>query len=873
MASLSQLSYEEAKALPQNNKNARIRKFSQLSQFVPQNAEGYRGADGIIAKFAKYNVRRMNTALIAIVDVIDQSAPQSPNYGPRDPMDVDDPPLDAPPMDIDDPPMDIDDPPMDIDAMNAAPDVVLQQAAQSNALSNVVNRNAFLPYQRQVVAAINQINQMKPENIKAGRARQLRRVIQVVYEVFFGVDYSTGQPTAFYTEYGAAPIAGMNPTQLTTQATQARLAQKAVNHDAEAALGFLSTLLQPLFERASNDPEIGNALNNSWQQQGSNTGIAAPLNDIWALMQAVQNVHLAGAHLVRSDPLFIVNRSERVQQGDLRVRNWYERVGYWIALNGYASLRALVLNAPLGQQLAVRMDAAMPAAYRSPHIAIQQFEAALGEYNNVYKGLPPWARLCWTLPYPPGYVRYNHTLTRSENKPGAEGLKQAMALAQEGDTGRAIQTLRDARGNVLNNPAPTYPAFLTLTGNGDVDGPLIAYYYALHGGRMLYEQEGQEWLENAFNSNPGRFIQEMGQLVDTMEEMSRQYQASGRSGDGFFSQNQAWLNAVRALDSRNPGTRAEAERRVSGAFSNKQIGTIDTRAHTSAACRPGGSGSASFCQRFHPNPQQSSQQGMRPLRGIDVLRESGSGKQGVHEYRKNLAKEASRQVGAHYSQEQQDLAGEKVTIEFLKELRDGIENNNKNKYWSTSTRKSTQNPELTIRTPGILDILNIPVSLHAPIPRRRPTSPRSQQWTEVPREIAGTGHGPGLRLYQLLVRNLRGFRNINTQPALLQMLGMLGTGLITAARAGEGVDGFDNPNVRMFAPDVRKIALQFLQNPLLRAQFDYNENSANQAIIEINKKRGGRKTRKHKKRSKKTRNRRKRGKKTRHKRRKHTRKQ
>ena len=119
----------------------------------------------------------------------------------------------------------------------------------------------------------------------------------------------------------------MNPAQLTQQATQARQAQAAVNQRAEDSLGFLRTFLQPLFNRA-NDPAVAAAFNVSWQQQGANTNIAAPLNDIRRLMTAVQNIHIAGAHLVRSDPLFIANRHERVQQGDLRVRNWYERIGY-----------------------------------------------------------------------------------------------------------------------------------------------------------------------------------------------------------------------------------------------------------------------------------------------------------------------------------------------------------------------------------------------------------------------------------------------------------------------------------------------------------------------------------------------------------------
>ena len=122
---------------------------------------------------------------------------------------------------------------------------------------------------------------------------------------------------------------------------------------------------------------------------------------------------------------------------------------------------------------------------------------------------------------------------------------------------------------------------------------------------------------------------------------------------------------------------------------------------------------------------------------------------------------------------------------------------------------------------------------------------------------------------------------------LLHRLGQLGTGIVLAARQGTGVDGFNNPAFRMSADEVRNIALQMLQNPLLRsviqvdpdaqsAQLHIQQNSANRAIYDIHaqgqKKRGGRRTRKHKKRRKKTRHRRKRGKKTRHKKKKRTRK-
>jgi hypothetical protein len=911
---------EEAKQLPQNNKSNRVKKMRALSEFIPQNAvdqdgDAFHGSGGIFENFNGYNAvvqKQIIAEAIAIIDAAQQQQqgvyqPQSPTYSPTTPLSMS---RQSSMSDVD---MDMDEPlhinipssnrsrnvsTKEDDSGRRSPDIVLEEAAQNHALTIPVETNVFLPYQRRVIEAIRQIEQMRPTDLPGAQARELRRVIQVVYEVFFGVDYTTGNPTAFYQEHGAAPIAGMNPAQLTQQATQARQAQAVVNQRAEDSLGFLTTFLQPLFNRA-NDPTVAAAFTASWQQQGANTNIAAPLNDITRLMTAVQNIHIAGAHLVRSDPLFIANRHERVQQGDLRVRNWYERIGYWIALNGYASFRDyIVANFPrLGPQLATRMDAVMPAAYRSSHLAIQQFEAALREYNTIYQRLPPWARLCWTLPYPPGppSTGYNQAVTRSLNKPGSEELQHAGELAQRGDREGALQMLADARGDVLNHPASTYPAFLTLTSGGQVNGPLIAYYYALHGGRMLYQQEGQQWLTDAFNSNPGRFIQEMANLVDTMEEMHRQYQASGGNlGEGFYGQNQAWLNATQALESRNPQTRQQAAARVSQAFGTGQVGTISSGgiAHM---CKPGGGGSSSMCESMRGtmrrtfNPQQSTQMGSEPLYGNQVVSESGDGKQSSRAFRHNVAQQQSQEVGAIYAQGQRNLAGEQVTTRFLEGLRTDYAGGNRgDQYWTTEIRQSTNNPEETITTPGVLEILNIRVHLYAPVPSPpgRPVSPRQQHWAALPRDQAGVGSGPGLRLWQLLVRNLNGFRNINNPDELLHRLGQVGTGIVWAARQGTGLDGFNNPAFRMRADEVRNIALQMLQNPLLRSIIHvvpdaqsgstYTQNSASRAIHDINaqggKKRGGRRTRKHKKRRKKTRRHRHHRKKTRHKKKKRTRK-
>ena len=104
-------------------------------------------------------------------------------------------------------------------------------------------------------------------------------------------------------------------------------------------------------------------------------------------------------------------------------------------------------------------------------------------------------------------------------------------------------------------------------------------------------------------------------------------------GEGFLGQNEAWLNAVHALESRNPQTQQQAAARVSGAFGQGQVGTIDrSEGNIAWVCRPGGGrAKTSFCESMRRtfNPQQSTQQGMAPLMGHQVVAESGTGKE-VH---------------------------------------------------------------------------------------------------------------------------------------------------------------------------------------------------------------------------------------------------
>ena len=53
----------------------------------------------------------------------------------------------------------------------------LKRTAQTHALTIPVDPNVFLPYQRRVIEAIRQIEQLRPSDLPAAQASDLRRVI------------------------------------------------------------------------------------------------------------------------------------------------------------------------------------------------------------------------------------------------------------------------------------------------------------------------------------------------------------------------------------------------------------------------------------------------------------------------------------------------------------------------------------------------------------------------------------------------------------------------------------------------------------------------------------------------------------------------
>ena len=159
MASLAQVSYEDAKALPQNNKSARSYKFQILSEFIPQDAvdqdgDAFHGSNGLIENFNGYNARTMNQVIasaIAVIDAAQQGVyqPQSPTYSPTTPPsmsregseDVVMQPVEG--LHINIPSRSRNVGTKEDDSGSRSPDIVLEEAAQNHALAIPVDPNVF----------------------------------------------------------------------------------------------------------------------------------------------------------------------------------------------------------------------------------------------------------------------------------------------------------------------------------------------------------------------------------------------------------------------------------------------------------------------------------------------------------------------------------------------------------------------------------------------------------------------------------------------------------------------------------------------------------------------------------------------------------
>ena len=770
-------------------------------------------------------------------------------------------------------------------------------------LTNMVDTNAFGPYQRRVEAAMAAIREIgRGQSFQEMQIQQLEAIIRNVYEVFFGVDYATGQPTHFHIQHGAAPIAGMSLPEVVTQGRAAQAAQLEQQRMQESVFGFFRTFLQPLIRRRSELEQQGNRMSDhAWSQRGADTGLGDPLSIIAQLMDALQNIHVAGAVLVRSDPLFIANRDERVQQGHLRVRGFWGGTSYAIARAGYSVLRNVI--GAISPGIAVQIDSIMPAAYRSGSLAIMNFEKALATFDHLYQNLPPWARLCWTLPFSRTSPNYRADLPRWQNKPGAQQAEQAVQT-------RNFQLLMMARGSITEHFDPaTYMAALTTTtepipGSNPprfqtvVNGPLLAYYYALHGGRMLYLRQGREWLSEAFLQAPARFIQEMAVLRDTMLHLGRQFprQHGQERGPPVIAEGSAQQRDARMLMNHtvSPQERAAAEQRLQAYFrSLVGTGVIGTqhvevpvhlcrRQEPPATCaqrlRNQGQRFAAAVQQY-ANPQYSSQQGAQLLR-VEALTQGMDGK-AHRDFNERRAEQNTREVGEKRAAVNTALAERSEAKSLLRGIRSAA---NSAIHNPEETSPLMQLPSLQavaglrggrarlillanalIETPnGLLAILNSRVSLYT----------TDQQGVYR--------LGDPAKLFQIIT-DAFGYRPTN-YAQLEQVLQTVGVALINKARNNHplAVGSFALSKVA-----VHNLALRILQNPYWNRLLGMSAHAIRVTERDIRGRygmwlggdlsfsgkppaghQGGRrkrkKTRKHKKKKKKTRRHRHKHKKTRH---------
>lgn len=794
------------------------------------------------------------------------------------------------------------------------------------AITNFVDTNAFNPYQRRVEEVMATIqSQTTATTIQEMQIEQLEEIIKNVYEVFFGVNYTTGDPTPFHIEHGAAPIAGMSLPEVVTQARTTQAAHREQQRMQESVFGFFRTFLQPLIKRRSVLERQGNRMSDDeWSKRGADTGLSDPLSIIAQLMEVLQDVHRAGALLVRSDPLFIANRDERAQQGHLRVRGFWGQNTYAIARAGYSVLRNVI--GAISPEIAVKMDGMMPAAYRSGSLAIMNFERALARFDHLYQNLPQWARLCWTLPFSTTSPNYRPPpFPRWQNKPGYQQAEQAI---QQGN----FQLLMMARGSITEHSDPaTYMAALTTTavpipGSNPprfrtvVNGPLLAYYYALHGGRMLYLRKGEEWLREAFVQNPSRFIQELSILRDTMAHIHSRFpvrHGRERGAPVIAEGSQEQRDARMLMDRRaTAAQRAEAEQRLQAYFrSLVGTGVIGTQhvpvpAHVCRPQEPSGTCSQRLLnqgQRFTAAIQQSvnpvfPQQLGGPLR-VEALTKGMDGER-YHQYRQRRAALTTQEAGVEQANLNQSRAGLDLTRQLLRGLRDAavsaLQGNPttlmqlptvlavaKLRSGPRDNRLQMVASSLLGEPNGLLAILNSPVYLYT----NNATATRYIR-------------GQAMQLFRILDNY---FQYRPTDYAQLeQVLQQVGVAIINAAIANDSLES--NPNKpKQYALDantVHNIALRILENDYWTRllgmsqtkreikkkikihggfiggldQGRTRESIENPEEAPNNNRSGGgrkrKKTRKHKKKKKKTRHHKMKRKRTKHhrKRKKHTRK-
>ena len=463
----------------------------------------------------------------------------------------------APPME---PPYPPSAPPMDTSSSGALPVQPPQQQA-STALQSI-QQNIFAPYQSQVQQIISDIERFQG---LGDSGQQMRRYLSEktneIFAIFFGhapsgnpsrsntmdgtnsdtsmkvaanlrqLGINTGfVPTDFYLKFGAAPVCGFNPSQLSASGMSATEIQRQSQQFASYILG---TFMDMIASIKYSDRE-------------------SPFNYIKGLLIAVKQLRDAAKFLLETDPLFVQNRARRAEQGDLMVRNWYQAAFYLFKKGTSKGLHQLLKKSfgqlPGGQKIIDGFQNRLPVAFRNTEAAISRFERALDNYDRVYQSLPPYFGLCWTLPFPRNSPNYDRTGRKRQvnevgifqNKPNS-GLA-TRALKEKNESVR-MRDMNYARASVLTTPIECYPAFLTLDDNGNANDGLIVYYASLWGGRSQFLRQGEEYLKQIFAADPNTYNQRVLPLLNQMEQL---HATVGRSGS-FFAANPAMADLARRV--------------------------------------------------------------------------------------------------------------------------------------------------------------------------------------------------------------------------------------------------------------------------------------------------------------------------------------
>ena len=471
-------------------------------------------------------------------------------------------------------------PPMDY--VTGMPPQPPQQQA-STAIQSI-RQNIFAPYQRQVQQIITDIERFQG---LGDAGQQMRRYLSEktndIFAIFFGhapsgnpsqsnsmdgtnsdtsmrvaanlrqLGINTGfVPTDFYLKFGAAPICGFNPGQLSASGMSASTLQRQSQQFSSYILGTFMDLIANL---KYSDRE-------------------SPFIYIKNLLIAVKQLRESAKFLLETDPLFVQNRTMRANQGDLMVRNWYQAAFYAIQKTGSKGLHQLLKRSfgslPGGQKIIDGFQKRLPVAFRNTDAAINRFERDLDNYDKVYQSLPAYFGLCWTLPYPKNSSNYNGQQRKVndvgifENKPNVELATKSLKTV----TNRK-KNMNDARASVLTTPIECYPAFLTLDDNGNANDGLIVYYASLWGGRSMFLRQGEEYLKQIFAADPDTYNQKVLPLLNQMEQL---HTTVGRSGS-FFAANPSMADMARRVTNKDKTLTEQDVNRLKEYY-KQQIGSL-----------------------------------------------------------------------------------------------------------------------------------------------------------------------------------------------------------------------------------------------------------------------------------------------------------